>query len=93
MTDTAPDQVAAYLTEVRERIAAAEPVLRRGADWAAAKSATDVPRLLAAVERLLKIHVTDERALLCAGCADVWPCQDYRAISAALLGEETTDGR
>ena len=48
----------------------------------------DSPRLLAAVEAALAIHRTDERALLCAGCADVWPCQDYRAISGELLGKE-----
>ena len=69
-----------------------DPVAARIADIKAqGYDLSPVPSLVAAVEAVLKIHRTDERALLCAGCADVWPCQDYRAITAALLGKDDTD--
>ena len=45
---------------------------------------TDVPRLLAAVEKVLAIHY--EEAGKCARCRGAWPCGEYLEISAALLG-------
>jgi hypothetical protein len=55
---------------VRERMLAAEPALLRGADWNAAKSATDVPHLLAAVEAVLDMHRPGHIKLLGSVCQD-----------------------
>ena len=68
---TQPDQVAAYLAGVRERFAGVEQFRHLYVEWAAglertgggseyawmARSLLDVPRLLAAVEAALKLHV------------------------------------
>ena len=59
----------------------------------------DSPRLLAAVEAALKFHQPFTRGdeVLCGACLDSygehdeWPCDEYRAITAALLGKDDTD--
>jgi hypothetical protein len=100
MPDT--DQVAAYLAEVRERVAAtktsAHGYTPRGealpagpcGEWLLANlaAAQHVPRLLAAVEAALEEHYPDaEPVSFCEGCALCWPCPTMVAISRALLGE------
>ena len=52
-----------------------------------AEAQDDVADLLAAVEAVLALH-PDE---FC-NCRDEYPCRTYRAISAALLGKEGTNG-
>jgi hypothetical protein len=53
----------------------------------------DVPRLVAAVEAVLKEHQPvnrgDDLEPICGTChRGFWPCPTYRAITAALTGEE-----
>ena len=58
----------------------------------------DSSRLLAAVERVLKFHQPFTRGdeALCGACLDSygeheeWPCDEYRAITAELLGKEAS---
>ena len=86
----APDPVAAYLSDVRERAARLLP-LNRKPSLLAEEVAQDVPRLLAAVERVLALAAKWDRE-----AADGIPLLDReigalvlrRAISAELLGKE-----
>ncbi|HEY2090151.1 MAG TPA: hypothetical protein VGH54_29535 [Mycobacterium sp.] len=62
-------------------------------------AAVDVPRLLAALEAVLKLHEGREckncepgahrRCRLCDGD---WPCSTYNAITRAITGEEISSG-
>src|ERR1039458_4223829 len=90
MSDSpAPDPVAAYLSEVRKRAARLLP-LNRKPSLLAEEVAQDVPRLLAAVERVLALAAKWDRE-----AADGTPYQDReqaaryvrRVIAAELLGE------
>lgn len=64
----------------------------------------DVPRILAAARAALEFHQPADRGRVmpcCAGCESgdtaspagchEWPCPEYEAIRAALLGEEGGD--
>lgn len=87
----APDLLAAELAAIRER--AEQITSEHDEDDCDLNGDTctghDAERLLDLVGDLLAIHRRDHhRQPLCAGCADVWPCQDYQAISAALLGQD-----
>lgn len=87
-----------YLAEVRERWAKIVTVVARDDvvpqcpgeraridDWR-----PDIPRLLAAVERVFAAHRNvDGRCSYCRnhlGQRVKWPCGEYQAISQALLG-------
>ena len=56
-TSPAPTPVGApgWLAEIKERAEAARPALERGANWNAARSAADVPALVAALEAVLAL--------------------------------------
>jgi hypothetical protein len=89
MPDTSPssERVAARLAEIHAR-----PV------WIT----HDVPALLVALKDVLALHKPEARGRVmncCRGCEEEngefhedccheWPCPTYRAISAALLGED-----
>ena len=71
------------------------------ASIAAPRSARDVPRLLAALDEVLKLHHEDQGDCdHCWECEKLygeavgvsWPCPTVQAISRALQGEESTDG-
>ena len=91
MTDTQPDEVTAYLEEVRERTERPLPhvtSLPIGHDGVRVlmESAADVPRLLAAVEAARDL-TRDIMGDLPGECdVSVWALRE--AISGALLGEE-----
>lgn len=80
---TAP--VAAYLDDLGKRYRAF------------GEGASEIPRLLAAVEAVLKHHepVDDGRwhTIVCGRCRETWPCGEVQAISAALLGKEANHDR
>jgi hypothetical protein len=66
---------------------------RRGGDAEfAAVARTAFPRLLAAIEAVLKLHYRKQMPF-CETCGtrERWPCPTYRAISAALLGDEAAN--
>lgn len=98
MADT-PDPVAAALAEIQERAGAAAAmdvdVLSAfsgvSVGGVIAASAVDVPRLLAAVKAALGFH--ENFSYYCGSCLDAygdrieWPCEEYRAITAALAGK------
>jgi hypothetical protein len=114
-----PDDLATVLWQIKDG----------NIDSYAEGSTSPIPRLLAAVEAVLNLHVMQETPVLCwdrvcdahrdkrgvavqpppGDCPDCrfrdmwvcrhcncpndeWPCPTYRAISAALLGEETDHG-
>jgi hypothetical protein len=55
----------------------------------------DVPRLLAVADAVLALHHSMPGSILVAKCAECtykWPCPTVEAVSAALLGEGSTDG-
>jgi hypothetical protein len=53
-----------------------------------ARSRTDVPALLAALEAVLALHRPDHHKVRqCEFCQSNWPCRTYRDVRAALLGE------
>jgi hypothetical protein len=91
MADTDP---AAWLDGVRERADQADHVLKAGGNFgeAAARSQADVPRLLAAVEAVLKLHsptdVYTGSGQACSECSwpsppspVPYPCATVRAIT------------
>lgn len=52
----------------------------------------DVPRLLAALDGVLKRHAPDrDESSWCAACGFSYPCMTVRDISRHLLGEEGSD--
>jgi len=55
---------------------------------------SDSPRLLKALRAVAEVHVPygGDTEAWCAYDGFDWPCQDYRLISSALLGEAGTDG-
>lgn len=85
LADAAIDAGAAQVPEVAARPA----ILARLA------SSFDVPCLLKAVGAALAFH--EEFDGTCGSCLDVygdridWPCEEYRAITAALAGKEADD--
>lgn len=104
MPDTeSTGKVAAYLAGAKNR---AEAVTMPFSPHRCCElSQADTPRLLAAVERVLarhkpgdgtaEIHTLEKgwhSVTACAGCEEPWPCPDYKAISAALLGEDGSGG-
>jgi hypothetical protein len=66
------------------------------------KAQHDVPRLLAAVSKVLEIHKPADHGrvmLCCEGCEETdmegcqeWPCPTYQAIAAGLLGQDQQRG-
>ena len=114
-TSTTPDPAATYLAQVRERATATKssahgytPHGERfpsgpAGEWLIANlaAADDVPRLLAVVEAVLKLHVPVDRGRVmncCRGCEEEnsmfhedccheWPCPTPLAVSAELPGE------
>lgn len=94
----AGDPVAARLAEIRERnerplgpdvgaLPIVNDAVRRLMDTAA-----DVPALLAAAEAALELHVQiPDSPVWCRECRHSFPCQTRRKVSAALLGEDSTD--
>jgi hypothetical protein len=61
--------------------------------WIAA-SAMDVPLLVAALEAVLALHVPiPDGQDWCRECGHSFPCWTLQAITSALTGEETGDGR
>lgn len=87
------DPVAAYLDQIRERYNAGADFPLAGTAKDITDSSDDVPRLLTALDGVLALHHRDhKRVPFCDYCQDWWPCRTARAISAALLGEEVTDG-
>jgi hypothetical protein len=99
------DPAAAWLDGVRERADHADRVLRSGGNFgeAAARSQADVPRLLAAVEAVLKLHApTDVFAGSGQACSECswpsppspvpYPCATVRAITREPTGEESGHG-
>lgn len=103
-----PDNLTVALDEIRERAnrRLTFPVTSSTALQGAIESAGDVPRLLAALDEVLKLHQPVGRGRVmncCEGCEAVngefhedccheWPCPTVQAISRALLGEEGGDG-
>jgi hypothetical protein len=97
MTD---DELSSALEEIRAR------GYRRDQNGAAAfrqsdDAARDVPRLLAAVDAALahhEKHLATGTQSVCTGCLDAygepveWPCEEYRAITRALTGEDGNGG-
>lgn len=86
MPDTPADPAAARLAEIRERWL---PYL--GTPYVPPGSKGDAEALLAALEAALKFHrqvAPQFRGKGCIICGGIWPCVQYKAISAALLGEE-----
>ena len=92
------DPVAATLAEISDDVtmAAAALVNNRLAP-SAKKTAADelahwAPRLLAAVEAVLKHHRPVEHSryhtIVCGICREIWPCGEVQAISRELLSEE-----
>jgi hypothetical protein len=93
------DRVTAALEEIRARArwaSSADEIAAPGAT--AIGSAKDVPRLIAAVERVLarhkpgdkgsEIHTLDKgwhSVTACAGCEEPWPCPDYEDISREII--------
>jgi hypothetical protein len=58
----------------------------------AAMARTAMPRLLAAVEKVLEEHVPDRAdPAWCGGCSFSYPCATVRAITAALTGERENE--
>lgn len=85
-------QLTAYLAEARER---AEGIAVACEPDCGGEPCTghDALRLLDAVEAALKQHQPHQHGRDCVTCTSCghcggWPCAEYRAISAALLGEE-----
>lgn len=72
------------------------------AEWkVSGGSQRDEGRLLAAIDAVLAFHRPVKRmtATLCSSCVSAsgkhrldWPCPEYAAITAALLGEEASGG-
>ncbi len=86
----ADDPVASFLADVRMQ--AEDHHLVPGAD---------ARRLVAALDRVLAVHRRapghdgKSRCAWCrtsSGVRELWPCGEYQAISAALLGEEADHG-
>jgi hypothetical protein len=100
-----PDDVTAALAEIRGEVADLDKLIKRMRVAAARpavypvpdKLAARVPRLLAALDEALAFHQAYDG--YCGGCLDAygqgvkWPCDEYQAISRALLGEESSDGK
>jgi hypothetical protein len=88
------DDVTAALAAIRERAAHADRALKFGGSFrVTARSQADVPRLVAAVEAVLKEHQPVNRGEglepICSTChRGFWPCPTVQAITAALSGEE-----
>lgn len=53
------------------------------------KLAARVPRLLAAIYAVLKLHRRDHhKTPFCEECGHVWPCSTYRVTTRELTGKE-----
>ena len=95
-----PDGPAAELARIAERH---EHMRTRygnvGGLLALAGAKDDMPRALAALKAVLKLHqgITDgdypESLALCDECGEWAPCPTVRAITAALTGKEASDGK
>jgi|ERR1035441_362524 hypothetical protein len=54
-------------------------------------AAVDAPRLLKAVDAVLKLHEPDPaNPAWCRDCTFAWPCSTYRAVTAELIKGEAT---
>jgi hypothetical protein len=99
MPDT-PDPVAAALDVIRADLrAAADSGLLgvKAGDYLPSALVRHCGDLLKAVDAALAFH--EESDGTCGNCLDAygdrieWPCEEYRAITAALAGKETDDGQ
>lgn len=102
MTDT--DSLAAELDPIRQRRAKAVDRGGDAAEWLGAAyrlADEDVPRLLAAVDAVLKLHhrlhpeahcEECRKAPYCGHCGSPWPCRDYEDLRSAVLAELTGKG-
>ncbi len=89
-----PDPLSAELDGIRDR---SDRAAYRHAEMHGLRdSARDVPRLLAALDAVLKAHRNaDGRCAWCRGQdgeRQKWPCGEYLTITRALTGEGGTDG-
>jgi hypothetical protein len=95
-TATGPGDSATTLEQIRRRqaIAASAPgaTSAHGDHYRALAelACQDVPRLLAAVEAVLKLHYR-KQVPVCETCRVRWPCPTVGAITAALTGKEAGD--
>lgn len=85
----ADGKLAAALDEIRERYKTSFTTLP-AEGWTHAHSADDVPRLLAALDEVLELHMqaAEPDTAFCDGCGLGYPCQTVRAISRHLPGKD-----
>ncbi len=95
----APNPLAAELAAIRENLVIIAELERAGGYEEPTRTLVHGQRLLAAVEAALARHQPMRSALrqkqtICGGCtyATEWPCPEYTAIAAALLGQDTAKG-
>lgn len=87
---SAPQAAVTALAEIGERYAHGAKKTATGRDVCA--SADDVPRLVAAIEAVLKQHqpIDSYGTLVCDKCSFAfrtpWPCGEVDAITTALAG-------
>ena len=98
-----PDPLAAELAAIRERTerpvpnATSLPITHRGVRTLM-ESCADVPRLLAAVEAVLRDHEPRTRIppnrhySICRACSRIWPCATVQDITSKLLSKGETGG-
>ena len=101
MPDSDPSTI---LTGIRERYTRTHAPITGNSVTTLFASASDIPLLLAAVEKVLELHKPvwesyvdgdgiERGSYECAECEppgtpDNWPCNTYRAITAELTGKE-----
>lgn len=94
----ADDNLAAELERVKQRHFWA--LAPRAGSATVRASLDDNPLLVAAVEAVLKRHVQVEKLTRlgppafrkCAECDQIWPCNTFEDITAALTGKELDNG-
>jgi hypothetical protein len=89
------DPATAILAGIRERAEYAKEYMQGDP---MPLSLDDVPRLLAAVEAVLKEHQPVNRGEglepICGTChRGFWPCSTYEAITRKLSGKDSSDGK
>lgn len=94
MPDSQPEALTAFLATAGYAITQApKDITDETGESLRSTASFYAPRLLAAVEAVLALHVRDhQRVPLCEGCDYRWPCPTREAISRELLGEGQTDG-
>jgi len=92
----ATNDLSSLLSPIRERYTRTRAPITGNSVTTLFASAADVPRLLKAVDAALAYHRpfdhqervgTSRRCRTCAGLP-VWPCAQYKAITAALSGTQ-----